>query len=139
MAYKRLFIDSDVLLDMLLNRDPFCYYVQALLAESEKRNLEICTSTLAIANINYIITKKIGSAEARKKVKELINSIKILPFESKSIELAIDSRFSDLEDAFQHFISKKHDCNIIITRNIKDYKQSEIPAHTAEDFLRKIL
>lgn len=139
MAYKRVFVDSDVLLDMLLNRNPFYYYVQVLLAESVKQNLEICISALTVANINYILAKQIGSADARKKVKELANSIKILPFESESIELAVDSRFSDLEDAFQHFIAKKYDCNVILTRNIKDYKQSEIPVYTAEDFLRKIL
>lgn len=110
-----------------------------MLAESEKQNLEICTSSLAIANINYILTKQIGQIEAKKKVKELINSIKILPFEIESIELAVDSRFSDLEDAFQHFTAKRNDCNVIITRNIKDYKTSEIPVLTAEEFLSKIL
>jgi predicted nucleic acid-binding protein len=139
MVFNRLFLDSDVLLDMLLNRKPFYYYVQALLTISEKHHLQIYTSSLAAANIHYILAREIGSAEARKKIKELINAIKILPFESESIESAINSRFSDLEDAIQHFIAKRYNCNAIITRNIKDYKHSEIPAFTAEDFLRQIL
>lgn len=139
MVYSRVFLDSDVLLDLILNRYPFYYYVQALLAESTKRNFKICTSALAIANINYVLIKEIGSGNARQKIKDLILSIEVLSFESENIKQAIDSKFSDLEDAFQHFIAKKYACDVIITRNIKDYKQSEIRAYNAEDFLRQIL
>ncbi len=61
-----------------------------------------------------------------------------MPFESSAVELAIDSRFLDLEDAFQYFIAKKNDCDIILTRNIKDYKQATIPVLTADQFLRTL-
>ena len=139
MTYKNLFIDSDILLDLLLKRNPFYYYIRALLTISEKQNLQLNTSALAIANINYIVTKQTGAAEARKKIKELTRIIKVLPFESSIIELAIDSKFSDLEDGFQHFIAKRFNCDIILTRNIKDYRQSEIPVLTTEEFLKQIL
>jgi len=139
MVCSRVFLDSDVLLDMLLNRDPFYHYVQALLAESVQQNFKICTSTLALANINYILIKKIGKANAREKIKYLNNSLEILAFEKESIALAVDSKFSDLEDAFQHFIGKRFNCDVIITKNTKDYKQSEIPVYTPEQFLRQIL
>ncbi len=138
MAYRYLFCDSDILLDLLLKRDPFYYYVQALLIESEKQDLILNTSALAIANVNYILCKEIGAPEARKKIRNLTRIIKILPFESSAVELAIDSRFLDLEDAFQYFIAKKNDCDIILTRNIKDYKQATIPVLTADQFLRTL-
>ena len=138
MAYKHLFIDSHILLDLLLKRDPFYYYVQALLIESKKQNMQLSTSALAIANVNYILIKQTGAAEARKKIKDLIAVLKILPFESNIIELGIDSHFSDLEDAFQYFIAKANNCDIILTRNIKDYKQATIPVLTAEQFLRQL-
>lgn len=138
MAYRYLFLDSDILLDLLLKRYPFYYYIQALLIESKKQDLKLHTSALAIANINYILAKEVGAAEARKKIKELIGIIKILSFEPNIIELAVDSRFLDIEDAFQYFIAESNKCDIILTRNIKDYKHATIPVLTAEQFLKQL-
>jgi len=60
MIYKNLFIDSDVLLDMLLTRDPFWGYTQLLFLETQTQEIALSTSTLVIANVNYILGKKIG-------------------------------------------------------------------------------
>ena len=138
MVYKYVFIDSDILLDLLLKREPFHLYVQALLIETEKQNLTISTSALAIANINYILTKQFGAAEAKSKIRQLRNRIKVLPFDDYIIESGINSSFSDFEDAFQYFIAKTNNCEAILTRNIKDYKQATIPVLTAEQFLKTL-
>jgi predicted nucleic acid-binding protein len=138
MAYKHLFIDSDVLLDMLLTRDPFYFYTQILLIEGEKKGIEISTSTLIIANINYILSKQIGQAAAKRKISDLVKAIRILPFESDIINKALASNIIDFEDAIQHYIAEKYNCEAIITRNTKDYKQSAIPVLTAEQFLKTL-
>ncbi len=138
MTYKRLFLDSDVLLDMFLKREPFFFYTQILLVEGEKRKLEINTSSLVIANINYVLRKQVGQITARENIKALVKSINILPFESDIIDLALVSNIADFEDAIQYFIAQKHNCDLIITRNIKDYKESTIPVLTAEQFLRTL-
>ena len=138
MAYKRLFIDSDILLDIILNRSPFNFYTRILLLESSNRKLSLFTSALIIANINYVLTKKFDKLVARQKIKDLIIAIKILPFESDDINSALESPFTDFEDAIQFNIAKKHHCDVIITRNIKDYIQSTIPVSTAEQFLKTL-
>src|ERR1700749_3653453 len=99
MAYKRLFIDSDVLLDTLLKREPFHSYAQILLMECEKRNIQLNTSVLVIANVHYFLSKSIGAAASKKKIKELIKIVKVLSVENDIVDLALDSIFSDFEDA----------------------------------------
>ncbi len=138
MAYKRLFLDSDVLLDMFLKREPFFFHTQILLIECIKRNIELRTSSLVIANIVYVLRKQIGILKAKENLKNLFNSAKVLPFEFDAIETAISSDITDFEDAIQFHIAQKDNCDAIITRNIKDYKNSTIPVLTAEQFLNTL-
>jgi len=135
MTYKRLFVDSDILLDMLLSRNPHIVYTQIFLAESKKRNFILNTSTLVIANINYILAKKIGAIAAKENIKGLIKIVNVLPFETDIIDLALSSNIVYFEDAIQSFIAERYKCEAIITRNIKDYKESTLPVLTAEQFL----
>ena len=138
MAYSRLFLDSDVILDIILKRQPFVLYMQELLMQCASRGLELTTSTLVIANMNYILTKEFGAPESKKRLKEIIKVIDVLSFEGEIVGKAIESRFSDLEDAFQHLIAVRNNCDLIITRNVKDYKHSIIPVLTPEQFLKTL-
>jgi predicted nucleic acid-binding protein len=138
MAFKRLFIDSDVQLDLLLNREPFHFHSQVLLLESFKNGIILNTSALIIANINYILSKQVGSKTSREKITDLIKTIKVLPLESDIVDMALASDFADFEDAMQFFIAVRYSCDAIITRNIKDYKHSTIPVLTPEQFLRQL-
>ncbi|HAL81300.1 MAG TPA: VapC toxin family PIN domain ribonuclease [Mucilaginibacter sp.] len=136
MAYKHLFLDSDVLLDWLLKSEPFSSYTQTVINESLRQNFKVSTSTLVIANVNFILSNRTSVSNARQNIKKLVNLINILPFEGDIINLALNSAFTDFEDSIQFFIADKYNCDIIITRNIKDYKKSTIPVLTAEQFLQ---
>ena len=138
MAYKHLFLDSDVLIDWLLNEPPFSLFIEGLLAESRKQNLKVSTSVQIIANITFVISKKTNSDIARRGIKTLVEVINILPFESDIISLALTTPFADFEDAIQYNIAERFKCDVIITRNTKDYKKSTIPVLTAEQFLRQL-
>ena len=138
MTYKTLFIDSDILLDLLLKREPFYLYTQALLFESNKRNIQLKTSALVISNVHYVLSKFNGSIISKKRLKELIQTIKVLSLESNIIDEALDSSFSDFEDAIQYLIAKRYNCDGIITRNTKDFKNSDIPVFKPEQFLRTL-
>ncbi|GAC1309514.1 MAG: PIN domain-containing protein [Mucilaginibacter sp.] len=138
MAYKHLFIDSDIILDLLFNRESFADYTKILLAECKAREITLSTSTLIIANINYIHSKKTSNSISRETLKNFVRLINILPFESDIVDLALNSSFEDFEDAIQYYIADRYKCELIITRNIKDYKKSTIPVLTAEQFLRTL-
>jgi predicted nucleic acid-binding protein len=138
MAYKHLFIDSDIILDMLVDRQPFSIYAEMLLEERKLSGITLSTSTLIIANINYILTKTIGKQGAKEGVKRILKLLEIFPFEKDAIESALNGSFTDFEDAIENYIALKHNADAIITRNTKDYKESTIPVLTAEQFLRTL-
>ena len=138
MAYKNLFIDSDILLDILLKREPHYHFSQNLLNKGKNKEIEINTSALIIANIYYIIVKTLGKSEAKGTVKKLLNILTVFPLDTDCINLAINSNFNDIEDAIQHFIALQNQCDVIITRNLKDYKKSLLPVMTAEQYLNTL-
>lgn len=138
MAFRRIFIDSDILLDILLKRDPFYQFGQELLNKGKNKEIEISTSALIIANIYYIIVKALGKNEAKDKVNKLLKMLNVLSLDADCITLAMNSNFSDTEDAMQHFIAMQNQCDAIITRNLKDYKKSLLPIMSAEQYLRTI-
>ena len=138
MTYKRIFIDSDILLDVLLKREQFYVDGQKVLMAGQKGSTVICTSALIIANILYISVKALGKTEAKDKVQKLLKLFTVLPLDADSITLALNSNFNDLEDAMQHFIAMQNQCDVIITRNLKHYKKSMLPIISAEEYLRTV-
>ena len=138
MVFKNIFIDSDILLDIFLQREPFYQYGQKLLNKGKNNEIKIYTSALIIANIYYITVKALGKSEAKDLVNKLLKMLTVLPLEADSISLAMNSNFSDNEDAIQHFIAMRHECEVIITRNLKHYKKSMVPVMSAEQYIRTI-
>jgi predicted nucleic acid-binding protein len=125
MAYSHLFADSDILLDLLLDRNPL--YTQILLYETEKRGLKLSTSTLVIANIYYILSKVTGAANAKAQIGKLLNILNILPVESEAITLALQSNFKDFEDGVQYFVAKKYLCHVILPETLKIINIQKFP------------
>ncbi len=138
MGYKRLFLDSDVILDLLLKREPFSIYTQLIINQSKSEGFELNTSPLIFANINYILSKKIGNMLARDNLKIFAKLINILNFDGDIIEIALNSQFTDFEDSIEYFIAERFKCDVIITRNTKDYKHAAIPILTPEQFLKRL-
>ncbi len=135
MTYKNIFIDSDILLDLLLVRKPFDKFSELLLQLGKNRQLNLFTSTLILANIYYLLAKNLNKNIAKDQLKILSGIIKMLPFEPENIEMALNSEHVDFEDTVQFFIAQKHKCDLIISRNIKHYKKFSLPVLTAEQFL----
>ena len=104
----------------------------------DKRSAELNTSALAISNVHYVLSKYTGAVASKRNLKSMIKTVKVLSLENEVIDLALDSPFSDFEDAIQNVIAERYNCGVIITRNTKDYKQSNLPVFTAEQFLRTL-
>ena len=138
MTADKLFVDSDILLDFLLDRLPFAEFSQALISRGEQGKLKLHSSTLILANVHYLVSKNLNKDAAITAVKYLMNTIEILPFEAKHINSAIAGAHNDFEDSVQYYIAKQAKCNFVISRNIKHYKKFDIPVLTAEQFLRTL-
>jgi predicted nucleic acid-binding protein len=139
MAYKRIFIDSDIFIDVLLKREQFYKAGQKLLnIRRNEDGTEICTSALIIANILYISIKALGKNEAKESIQKLLKLVTVFPLNADCINLAMNSNFTDIEDAMQHFIAMQNQCDLIITRNLKHFKNSLLPIMSANEYLRTI-
>ena len=101
--------------------------------------IHIFFSSLTVANIHYLLRKQFGNDGALKKISELVSFCKILPVSEKEIFAAMKSGFSDFEDAIQYYVSIENKINFLLTRNVKDYKNSELPVMTPETYLKTSL
>lgn len=134
---RKIFVDTDVVLDLLAKREPFYTYAAQLFTNADKQEVTICVSSLCFGNLNYILSKHKSAIEARKILSRFKVLVTILPVDDKIIELALNSDFKDFEDAIQYYCAIENGINILITRNLKDFKPVRIPVLTAEEFVKQ--
>jgi len=129
----RIFIDTNVLIDLLCEREG---YEQAghILALSDNPQCVLYTSVLSIANLAYILRKALYQS-----LNKLSNRLNISPMTQESFERALSLEASDFEDALQYYSALQADCEVIITRNKKDFKFSEIAVCSPDEFLAQFL
>jgi predicted nucleic acid-binding protein len=135
---KSIFIDSDVLLDIILERRPFYDWALGVLVLVDQGKYLACTSVHSLLNVHYLAKKYSGEKSARSAIKLLANKLIVVTEDASIVDKAIACDFPDLEDGVQYYAAISAKADIIITRNIKDYKQSKIPVLTAEQFLRTL-
>jgi len=132
----KIFLDSDVALDHLADRQPFAEYAHRLLALAETGELTVCLSALSFSNLHYILRKLKGRDEARSLLGQLKQIVRVSAVGEAEIQSALASGFTDFEDAIQHAAAKAEGgVRAIITRNRADYAGSEIPVLSADEFL----
>ncbi len=129
----KYFIDSDVIMDVLANRPAFAEYAGFIFAQAESGKLSLCTSPLIISNVHYLLTKLVGRIKAKKAIIALLTKIDVIPVDSWIVNAAFSSKFSDIEDAIQYYTAKSANVDAIITRNVKDFKLSEIKVLSSKD------
>lgn len=127
MVYK-LFIDSDVLLDVVLNRKPFIDQSLQLFFGRSDETIHLFTSSSIVINTQYIGEKQTGRLSAKTAMKKLLNYLEIINPSKESILKAYYSNFADVEDAIQYFTALENgEIDYFITRNIKDFRTTRIP------------
>ena len=134
---ENVFVDTNIIIDLLAKREPFYKDAQDLFTLSDKKEIQLCISSLSFANAYYSIVKHHKDVDAKKYLAKFKVLVKVLPLEDKAIELALASDFNDFEDGLQYFVAMDNESDIIITRNKKDFKSSKIPVMTAGEYLRK--
>ena len=132
---KRIFIDINILVDLVLERKGFYQDARRLFNLCKERRITPYISSISVAIINYLLLKKYNE----EKVKELFEIIykltEILPFHKRIISLAHYSNFKDLEDGFQYFTAKENNIKVIITRNEKDFEVNDVSVVSPKQFL----
>jgi len=133
----KAFVDSDIISDALLRREPFYLPAINLLDLAHEGQIELCVSSVAFVNVNYFLLK----ASLTNRIELLLRLRSIMPVinvNESIIDLGLKSTFSDFEDAVQYYAAVSAKADYIITRNTKDYTHSAIPVLTAEQFLQTL-
>jgi len=137
---SKIFVDTDVIIDLLIDRQPHADAASLIFNLADKKKLKIFASSLCLNNVHYIVRKELGDRKTRAIIGELLEIIEVLSVSGSNIEDAIGSEFKDFEDAIQHSIAmESKDVSAIVTRNTKDYKKSQIPVFNTETYVKMAL
>lgn len=131
----KLFLDTNVVLDLLAQRDPFYDSIAKVATLADRKELQIIVSHITFTTIAYILNRYESSEIVAEKLRKFKIICEVGSVDNHVIEKALHSDFKDFEDAVQYYCASECGCHIIITRNGKDFKTSEIPFMTAEEFL----
>ena len=133
---NKAFIDTDVILDFMIAREPFAMDAARIFSLSEKREISICTTGLVFSNAYYILRKLGPHKKVIEKLNQLSRLVDIIGLSKTAVMHALESEFNDFEDALQHYAAMSEKVGIIITRNTKDFKYSELAVMTPDQFLK---
>ena len=136
---KNILIDTDVILDFFLDREPFSENAAKILSLCEKKEIIGFVTPVIVSNVYYLLSQKGKQEKVIEKIKILLSLLEILIIDKNSIMVALDSDFKDFEDALQNYAAELNGkIDIIVTRNTKDYKKSELGIMNPEEFLKSI-
>ncbi len=136
---KKIFVDTNIVIDLLSRRDPFFEEAAELFSLADKKQVELSVSSLTIANTGYALLRQMDPNKAKSVLRKLRLILKVLPLDDKIIGLALnDETFSDFEDGLQYFTAIEDEQELIVTRNLKDFKNSKLPTMTARQFIETL-
>jgi predicted nucleic acid-binding protein len=136
---KNVLIDTDVILDFFLDREPFSENAAAILSMCEKNEIAGFVTPVIISNVYYLLSQENKQEKVLDKLKNLLLIIDVLVIDKTTILVALNSHFKDFEDALQNFAAELNGAiDLIITRNTKDYKKSQIGVMSPVAFLKII-
>lgn len=134
---KKVLIDTDVILDFFLDREPFSKNAANVLALCERKLIVGYVTPVIVSNVYYLLSQKAKQEKVIEKLKLLLSILEILVIDKNSIIVALNSDFKDFEDALQNYAAEINgEISLIITRNTKDYKKSDLGVMSPEDFLK---
>jgi len=134
----KILFDTNIVLDVLLDREPFSDLATKLLSRVEKKELNGFLGATTVTTIYYLASKVAGKKKADQEVSKLLSIFQIAPVNKSVLDEAIKSNFSEFEDSVLHEAAKQIGVHGIVTRNPKDFKRATLSIYSPEE-LYKIL
>ena len=133
----KVLIDTNVLIDFILMREPYASNAEKILFQCKNQTITGCVAAHSIMNIFYILRKEYTQQERRLILLNLCQILTVVGITKDNIENVLkNEEFTDMEDCLQMECAINFDVEYIITRNIKDFKESCIPAIEPQEFLK---
>jgi predicted nucleic acid-binding protein len=134
---KKVLIDTDVILDFFFDRKPHAEFSAGVLSLCESNQIKSYITPVILSNVYYLLRQSSPHLRVIEKLSQLLLITEILIISKSSIFQALHSNFNDFEDALQNFSAESEgNIEVILTRNIKDFKHSSLSVMTPENFLK---
>ena len=134
----RFLVDINVVLDVLLNRQPHVEASSTLWAAIENKLAEGMLSAHAVTTIHYLIHRELGNAKAKRMIRAMLQVFGVAAVDRQVIESALESASADYEDAVSAAAARFAGCDGIVTRDPKGFRGCELPVFTPESVLALI-
>ena len=132
-------LDTDVILDILLDREPYSLYSTKVFRLCESKKIKGYITPLTYSNVYYILRRNSKQEKVIAALKQLLSITDVLSMDSDIVTNALYSKFNDFEDGLQHYSALKNtQIEVILTRNTKDYRHSEIGVMVPESYVKLI-
>lgn len=135
----RVFLDTNIVLDYLLKREPFSDEARRLFMLGYAGLIHLYMSDITLTNIAYITRKVISKEDFYLTIDKFLKYIKVTSIGQQIVELAIKEKWDDFEDCVQYLSALKFEADCIITRNTDDFRMADIPVYTPTSFIDTIL
>lgn len=133
----RIFVDTNVIIDLLAKRETYYRWAEILFDLGFRRDIEVTASALSFANAHYILKKSNSNSAVKSALIELRSMCAAIDLSDHILAQALhDTSFTDFEDALQYFSALSSDQEVIVTRNVSDFKSAAIPVMTPEAFIK---
>ncbi len=136
---KRVLFDSDVLLDILAQRQPFVVASARALNTVMQNQVQGYVLGHAVTNIFYILRRQVGNEVARELLAKLLQHLQVASVTDEVIRQALNSPIKDFEDAVTSAAALTAGLEIIVTRNTPDFVASLVPAMLPDEFLTTLI
>lgn len=135
----RVFVDTNIIIDLLAKREEYFQWAEILFDLGYRREIAVAASALSFANAHFILKKSNSTAAVKSALIELRNICSAVDLTDHILSQALhDPSFNDFEDSLQYHSALSSNQEVIITRNLSDFKSSAIPVMTAEAFIKSL-
>ena len=134
----RLLIDANIVLDVLQKREPYWKDSSVIWKLCETEQVEGYISTLTFANLMYVMRRELDPAQIRDMLDKLRLIFRFADFTAADMEKAAEMGWDDFEDAIQAATAERIMADSIITRNVRDFRNSKIIAFTPSEFIARL-
>ena len=131
----KVLFDTNVLLDVFLEREPFFGPSAQVVGLAEQSKIEGWIGATTVTTIFYLLAKELSNKQAEKNIRKLLKILHVSSINRVVLEDALDSNFKDYEDGVLYQSAVHANLEVIITRNQKDFTKSDLPVYSPTEFL----
>lgn len=133
-----VFLDTNVVLDLLGEREPFYHSAARIATLADKGTIKLVVSAITYATVYYLLSRFESNTVAKEKIRKFKTIAETSDLTDSVVEKGLSSNFTDFEDSLQYYCAIKKRCTVLVTRNGKDFREADIPVLSPDEYLKSL-